>query len=590
MSAALSHQDTESTTGDKTTSSTQQRFTAIMEMNTRFSTKLSMKARLGFDVIYRKDSSESTELQPNLTLGFSTDSVQLNTGYRQILRDSTTVSGATTSTRTSETTEAYADASIRAGRLPDIRLRYLTRDQVEEDSAGAVVDNTGNDFSGSMNYRLGIFNLNADYSARNNVDNITGVENDNVQVSGQLLVSKRFSSKVNVSLRENYLLSENTQSDGPEVTKTASVSEAKLNLNPVERSALNMGYIFRLQQDENREAAGTTDNELEERQWFTSASYALPKFLRFYGSYSNRESNTTSDSSASLVFKTAEATAEVTTLGLNFKHSFGKFGIVSRYERRISENDSSSTDSGVTTVSGSESTRDNIDWLITANMSRFLRLAVSEAYVSETNNAGSNENNRFRIKADFGPVLNFVLSPYVDYSVSVTSQNSSPSRKTTTTETVVPVVYRANFGEKVQFDFRDDYRTRTVENETGQTKNSSNNAVFRLAIPRLTKSLSLSGDAAFNTSETDTTSTSSSTYTFRMAWSVSPHRLAANFRYQTGKGRPSTTDIGLQYGLSLKMKKISLSFNGTYSYTVTSGANVEESTGQKIYLTLSLRN
>ncbi len=595
MSAGGSYQNTETTTANKTTSSTQERFTAVMRMNTRFSTKLSINANLGFDIITRKSNAgESTEIQPNIVLRFLTKSVQLNTGYRQVLSDSTTTTGVTTTTRTTTTSETFADTTIRAGRLPNMRVRYITRGQRSEDSSGNVVDTTNNDLGGSMNYSIGIINLNADASVNENVNNTTNEKTDSLQVSGLFLANKKFSSKMNMSLRENYLLSKVNSSSGQDTKNTVSTTEARLNLNPIDRSDLKLGYIFSTQRNEKNEATGDTVNKLEENRWFTSGSYALPKMLRFYGSYSNRTLDTSSVFSAVPPAvssdKQSESISQVTTLGVNFKRSFGRLGVISRYEKRINQSDITTTTNGVTSTAESRGTRDNIDWLVTADVNRFLKCSVSEAYVLTKNRNGENENNRYRIKLDVGPIMKFVLSPYLDYQEVVNTPKNGASSKSTSTELVVPVNYSTKLGEKVKFDFRDDYRMRTAESARGKTRSSSNVAVLRLTIPQLTKSLSLSGDATFSTTSTDTASTSSSAYTARLSWSRTPHRLSANIKYQTAQGRPSTTGFGVQYSLSLKMKKISMAFSGTYTYTTTSGSNAAESSGQTIYLTLTLRN
>jgi hypothetical protein len=570
----VSYQSNDTSSGGTSHKNVLERFTAMMNSNSSLSTKLRMNAILRFDLIKRESDpgSKANELDPDVTLRFATRSAQLNLGYRSKISDTTTITGATTSTRTSNTTEAVADTTIRAGRLPDIRLRYAKRD-LQDVTDGSTTSNTSiDDARGSINYRLGIFSANADYTQINTKDKMTGQTNDNSQFAGQVAATKRFTQKVNVMLRENYSFSNVKDSVAGTNKKSQSISEARLNLNPVTGMGISTNYLYRVQ-DEN--SVNTT-----ETTWVSSADYALPKFFRFYGTYSDRH---TEDNLSTTAFGSS-------VMGLNFRHSVGKFAFISRYERREDATTQEFKD-GVTPTIDTDVTRSNLDWLLSANVSRMLNLALSESYVTTNATTGNTNSNQFRLKASVGPIGNLTMAPYVDYIVEANNPVDSESTRLTTTQLIVPANYRLDFNGRVQLALADNYIIKSTKDKTGvTTSSSSNNAILRLSIPRLMKSVRLDADASFNSSSSNGVTTSNSAYSARMTWSRNPHMLNADFRYQTGSDGTNSTSIGARYGLTLRMRKILMSFSGQYSYGITHGSGGTSGTSQSILLLLTLRN
>ncbi|HLB25090.1 MAG TPA: hypothetical protein VJM83_02045, partial [Nitrospirota bacterium] len=98
---------------------------------------------------------------------------------------------------------------------------------------------------------------------------------------------------------------------------------------------------------------------------------------------------------------------------------------------------------------------------------------------------------------------------------------------------------------------------------------------------------SLSGDASFQTTSNETIVTNTSSYTLRASWTKTPHILNANFRYQTGSNTASSIGFAAQYGLTLRLKKLSTAFQARYDYsTVLTQTN---NFSQGIYFLLSVR-
>jgi len=570
----ITYQSNESSSGGTSHKNIQERFSATMLANTALSTKLRMNAILRFDIITRESDpgSKSTELDPDIMLRFSTKAAQLNLGYRRKLTDTSTISGATTTTRTSDTTEAVADTTIRAGRLPNIRLRYARRDMLDETDGITTSDSTTDDARGSINYKLGIFALNADYTIINTKNNVTGQTVDNSQFAGQVSADKRFSPKVNVMLRENYSFSDVNDSASGTTNRNQSISEARLVLTPITRMGVNANYLYRVQ-DEN-------GANITEASWNASGNYALPRYLRFYGAYSTRRTENVAN----------VTNLDSTVIGVNFRHAIGKFAFISRYERRTDMTTVEYKD-GVTPTVETDNTRSNIDWLLSANMSRFIKLALSESYVITDATSGTSENNQFRLKASIGPIGKLTMDPYVDYTIATSNPAIGEASDTKTTQLVVPASYRLDFSGRMQLTLTDNYVLRSTEDNTGtKTSASSNNAVIRLAIPRLMKSVRFDADASFVTTSSNGLTTSSSAYSARLSWNRRPHSLNTDIRYQTNSTGTTSTSYGARYGLVLRMRKLLMMFSAQYSYGITHGNTGANSTTQMILLLLTLRN
>lgn len=566
MVTDASYQSNEVTVGSISSSSTQERLGIMMNYNGAPSPKLTFTGILRLDVLKRKrdPGSVSTELQPNLSIKMATKAVQLNTGYRQVLRDETIITGSTTSNLTSRSSDAVADAAIRAGKLPDFRIRYGLRDQRQEADGIASNDTKTQDMQGSLNYRLKAFSFNADYSIQNVTNQLTGAKSDIKQGSGQFRFTRKLGAKANFSLREDYRFADSTDLSGAKTKRSSSISEGRLDTTPVERSKVSLNYLYRVEKG----ALTTTENNM-----FVTGDYALPRFLRFYGNYTDRALDSSDRNTSS----------KITVAGVNFKHRAGRFDITSRYERRV---DKTTTESaGVT--SSTDNTRDNFDWLIGTRLASYLDLALSESYVVSSFMGKTSKNDLYRFKVHFGPVKNFELTPYMDYQ----TLESTGAPGTTTTEIVVPARYRIDLHKKLNLTFVDNYRRRTSSTE-GSADNTvvANNLVARAEMPMFLKGMTASADASFNNTKTNLSSVSTNSYALRMTWSRNPHSVNTNIMYQTGSSIPPTTSMALQYRLSLRMKKIMMGLQASYSYTMTEArAAAGRSTGQSIFITLNLK-
>lgn len=566
VSTTVTHQQNDTTNANGTSSKTQQRISFILNLNTNPTPKLALTGVLKFDVVRRKSDpgSEGTELQPNVDIRVATKAVQLNTGYRQVLKDDTVISGNTTTNLTSKSSDLVADMTVRAGKLPDFRVRYGDRSQSQEADGVVTRDTKTTDVKGSMNYKLGVVAVTGDYGIQNTTDNLTGLTTDLTQGSGQVSMTRRIGSKMNLSLRDDYRFSDTSGSAAASSKRTNNNAEARVDMTPIPRSKISANYVYRI----TTEATRSTD-----KRWYIAADYALPKFLMFYGNYTDRTADT----------GTGSSTNNITVTGTNFKHHAGRFDVTARYERRT--DDGTSSTGGVTTETST--TRDNLDWLIAVRLASYLNVALSEAYVVSDTATSTSKTDRYRFKVQLGPVRSFELSPYVDY----TTQKATGTEGSTSTELVVPARYSLDLHKKLNLSFTDNFRKRTQSSPGAQSTNSqTNNLVIRAQMPSLLKNVSLAADASFNTSSTDTASTSTASYSMRMNWANNPHSVNANIRYQTGTNRPASSSMALQYRLSLKLRKIAMALQASYTYNQTDAtATAEQTSGQSVFLTLNLK-
>lgn len=566
VSTTITHQQNDTTNANGTTSKTQQRISFLLNLNTNPTPKLSLTGMLKFDVVRRKSDpgSEGTELQPNVDIRMATKAVQLNTGYRQVLKDDTVISGNTTSNLTSKSSDLVADMTVRAGKLPDLRVRYGDRSQAQETDGVTTRDTKTTDVKGSMNYKLGVVAVTGDYGIQNTTDNITGGTTDLTQGSGQVSMARRIGSKINLSLRDDYRFSDTSGSATASSRRTNNNAEARVDMTPIPRSKISTNYVYRI----TTESVRSTD-----KRWYMAADYALPQFLRFYGNYTDRTADT----------GTGSSTNKITVTGVNFKHHAGRFDVTARYERNADDG----TNSAAGTSTETSNTRDNLDWLIAARLSNYLNVALSESYVISDTMTSNSKTDRYRFKVQLGPVKNFEISPYVDY----TTQKSTGAAGTTTTELVVPARYSLDLHNKLNLSFTDNFRKRTMSSPGAEsTTSQTNNLVIRAQMPSLLKNVSVSADASFNTSSTSTATTGTASYSLRMNWAYNPHSVNANVRYQTGTGRPASSSMALQYRLSLRLRKIAMALQASYTYNQTDAtATAGETSGQSVFLTLNLK-
>lgn len=564
----ISYQQNDVVNGDVTTSTVQERFSFYFNLNSKPSSRLSFAGILKFDVLQNEidPGSKSLELQPNVDVRISSSAVQLALGYRQINRDETVISGGGASSLKSDSDDWYVDSTIRAGKLPTVRVRYSVRDQNQTTDGAPTSKANTKDLQGSVNYRLGPLFINADYRTQTTNDKITGLITDSSQIAGQATLNQRIGSKIDLGLRDNYNFDESRTDNSSTAKRYSNIAEARVVFNPFVGMNLSSTYSYRLSEDVFAGTGNTT-----ETNWYSAFNYALPKYLRFYGSYLtlNTDSPTT-------------ATVNNSTIaGMNFANTFGRYSFTARYERRMN---SVSTDQAGIPSTTKETTTDNLDWLLSARLRNYLVLSLSESYAALADDNGTTTNNRFRLKADMGPVKNITLNPYFDYNLTTAADGT----QTTTEELVVPASFRVFLHQRLELSITDNFRWSSSESESLVNTSQSNNAVVRINLIRPFPGTIIGGDASFATSSSNGgPSTSTSAYTLRVNWNKMPHTAAANFRYQTGSNIPATTSVSFLYGLLIKIKKLQLGFQARYDYTVVM-SSVENST-QTIYMLLNLK-
>ncbi len=564
----MNYQQADATTGSNTTSSTQERFSFYFNLNSKPSSRLSLDAILRFDVLQNKldPGSTSMEIQPNTEIRLATSAIQLGVGYRQVIRNENIISGSEAKTLTDNASESYVDTTIRAGKLPTFRVRYSLRDE-KQDTDGVVNANTSTkDLQAALNYKLGIFSVNADYRGQSLTDNVTGVPTEQMSLNGQVSLARRLGTKMDLSLRENYNYNQTKTNNTVNGTMYTSISEGRLAYNPFNGANINTNYIYRIANS----TSGGASIPLVEKTWFTAVNYALPKFLRFYGSYSALDSD-----NQDILNQTKTGVA-----GVNFANTIGRFTVASRYERRWDMTSSPGSDTPTATA-----THDNFDWVVAARLASFLNTALSESYVADTTSAGVNQSNRFRLVANVGPMRNLMMNPYVEYVMTSPATGDS----STQTDVVFPMAYRINLHQKLELDLADNYHWTTVQSgSAASTATQSNNAVLRLLLMRPLPNTSFSGDATFTTNITtagETTNTSA--YSVRGMWAHGPHSVSGSFLFQTGTNAPDTTSMAFLYGINLRMKKLAFALQARYDYSII--FSTPQSSAQTIYLMMTLK-
>ena len=567
----MNYQQSDTTSGSNTSSSTQERFSFYFNMNSRPSSRLSLDGILRFDVLDNTldPGSKSTEVQPDLELRIATSALQLGVGYRRDIRDENIISGTRAQTLTDDTSEAYVDTTIRAGKLPTFRVRYSLRDE-KQDTDGVVNMNASTkDLEAALSYRLGIFAVDGDYRSQDTTDNATGTTSNQTDVSGQVSLARRLGTKMDMSLRENYNYDQTTTNNTVTSKQYTSISEGRLAYNPFVGANINTNYIYRKADS----TSNGTDNPLTEKTWFTSVNYAFPKFFRLYGSYSDLDSD-----SNNLPTQTRTGVA-----GINFANTVGRLSIASRYERRW---DMISTPNDTGSVSGAgTTTHDNFDWVVAARLASFLNASLSESYVADRSVTGTNQSNRFRVTANVGPMRNLMLTPYLEYVMNSPETGSN----STQTDAVLPVTFRVNLNQKLEVDLADNYHWTVVQQQGAvSTTTQSNNAIFRLILSRPLPNTSFLGDATFTTNiATDGQTTDTSAYSVRGTWASGSHSLSGSVLFQTGSDTPNTTTMAFLYSLNLRMKKIAFGFQARYDYSII--FSTPQSTAQTVYLMMTLR-
>jgi len=549
-----------------TSSTTQDRFSFDFNANTRPSSKLTLAGIFRFDVLLNKTTpgSQSTEIQPNIDLRAASTDVQLGVGYRVMLHNESVISGASTSTLSSDSREAYVDTAMHPGKLPDIRLRYGLRSQKQQSNGVATGDITTDELRASLNYRIGLLTLYLDYLNQANKDKLGGTVTDQTQLSGQASASTNIGTKANLSLRENYIFSQGSSNGATSSRRYTSASEARLNVNPFRGGNINTSYLYNVSGDQLTNQGGSTD-----KTWFTSMNYSFPRSVRVYGSYNMRQADSAGVPSSN----------STTIAGLNFGHGIGKIGMSARYEKRYN---SSSTGSGPTQVNTSDS-QDNFDWLTSAYISSYMNLGLSGSFISSTTRGQTTKNTRYRLRANLGPIKNIAMGPYIDYATT-TPATGSP---TTTTDLIVPITYRMSLFRRLDFSMMDNYAWHKSQTGTVISTSTSNGLSFRLGYSPF-RNTRFSGDASFSSSSSNSGPTATtSAYTVIGGWAGSGQSANASFRYQTGSSTISSSNYAVQYGISVRMKKLQANFQARYDFAITNSNPV--STSQSAYLVLSVR-
>ena len=620
----LSYQQNDNENAGETTSTVQERFSLYFNINSKPSSRLSLAGILRLDVLQDKadPGSESTELQPNIDMRISSNAVQLGMGYRQIIRNESIIAATGTTNLRSDSDDWYADTSIRAGKLPSMRIRYSVRDQSQTSDGTTTIKTNTDDLQGSLNYKLGPLFINADYRYQTTNDKLTGLITDSSQIAGQANLNQRIGSKMNIGLRDDYN-QDNTKTNSVETSKRYSnLSELRIVYNPFRGLNLSSTYSYRISDDQLSGSGKTI-----ETNWYSSFNYAFPKYLRVYGSYltlntdnlgggSTTTSSTSTDPATSTTtITTVNTTSQASTTlnnntiaGLNFANSFGRYNFTLRYERRMNsvstDQEGTTTATTITTITTTppstttttttattpststknDVTSNNLDWVLSTHLKPYLLVTLSESYIGSTDDSGNNTNNRFRLKVDLGPLKNLSLNPYFDYDTATVADGT----ETVTKELVVPANFRIFLHQKLELYISDNFRWSSSETASLVNTSQNNSALIRINLLKPFPGAIIGGDASFNTSSTNGgASTSTSAYSLRVNWSKMPHTFAANFRYQTGTNTAASASASLLYGLVVKLRKLQLNLQARYDYSIVMSS--PNSTAQTIYMLLSLK-
>ncbi len=336
------------------------------------------------------------------------------------------------------------DTTIRAGKLPTLRLRYSVRDQSQISAGTPTVKTNTNDLQSSINYKLGPLFVNADYRTQTTNDKLTGTITDSSQLVGQASLNQKIGTKIDLGLRDDYN-TDNSKTNNAETAKRYSnISELRIIYNPFTGLNLNSTYSYRTTEDV---FAGT--GKTIETNWYSSFNYAFPKYLRFYGSYLTLNTDS----------PTTKTLNNNTIAGLNFSNTFGKYAFTLRYERRMN---SITTEQAGTPTTKNDVSTNNLDWVLTSRLKPYLLITLSESYVgttttitpATTGSNGDTSNNQFRLKVGMGPVKNLSLNPYFDYTIATAMDGI----QTVTKELVVPADFRVLLHQKLEFSISENYR------------------------------------------------------------------------------------------------------------------------------------
>ena len=567
-----SHQQNEVDNGITSSSTTQDRFGFYFNILAAPASRLNMTGIFKFDVLLSKNNgSDSTEYQPNTDIRFSARSVQSGFGYREIITDQTILSGVNEQNQHTDDKEGYAEASINPARLPSVRLRYSLRDQKQSNDGDQVLNTLTNDFTAGMNYRIGIFAMNADVRYQNIKDRIAGTTSDNTQATGQVSAAKVFGPRFDASLRENYIINLANQNQVQTGNSYSSISEARANFRPFVGMAASTNYIYRIANDLFAQTGKQNENT-----WFSSVNYNFTPAIRVYGSYNLHQEDDQLGSTRD----------NIGIWGVALNRVFGRFSVSARYEGQ-GQSTSSSTNTAIENVENTD-LRTNVDWSVAARLVRFVALNLGESYVSDTTNSLTTSSNRFRLSANIIPVSYFTMAPSVDYTINTNPDGTHAD----TTQIAVPAAFRMTLHQKLDFSATDDYRwSQNVDVVGSVSTSSSNNLVLRLTLNQPLPGTVMAADATFQSNSTGNDKSTTSTYTARLSWAAGMQALSANAQYQTGTANGTDTvssgNFSAQYGVRFSLKKLLFSLQARYDYTVT--FSTPQNTGQTVFLSLDVR-
>ena len=570
----FSYQQNDAANGSATNNTAQERFGVYFNMLSAPNSKLTLTGIFRLDIVNNTANTGATsfELDPDVALRMATRATQIGVGYTDINMTNNIITNGVAQTQTSKSTDMYVDSAFATASLPALRVRYDARDQSQTASGSPSTDTQSGDFRVASNYRIGIITFSGDYDNQATKTNTTAQTQDQTTIDAQIGAAKSFGSRLNLGAREDYNYALSTTNGQSSSKAYNSISELTASYVPLAGAQVMGSYLYRLSEDLlNTSGTGRT----AQSTYYGSANYAFPKYLRIYGSY------ILNDSSGGINSSTSQTLA-----GVDLNHHVGIFTFSSRYEKRF---DSNSTQGSSTSASTSTSdTQDNLDWIISARPSMFLNMALSESYVSASNSANTgNTSNEFRFMTNIGPVKNLTLNPYWDYTVASTSPGST---STTNTEVVIPLMYALSLRQRLMMDFSDMYRMAWAGGTgAATTSTTQNNAVVRLSLARPLPNTMLTANAAFNTtSGSNTPSTSSSSYSLMGSWFDQPHVLNFNILYQPAASTsPAIMNFAVQYGLGVRLRNLSVSFQARYNYSQVFTS--ERNDSQSIYVSLSVR-
>jgi len=577
LGANLSYYHSSSNLGSNSTSSSQEKASFLYSFMTTPSRKLTLDSKINLDVLMKKSgASDSFELQPKISMNLINPLVRFGVGYRTIYRDNTVVTGNTTKDQHTDSYDLFGDLGLRMGILPEMRARYSLRGNATDDSVnGKTSDGTTNELRLSVNDNIFGIAINADYMLQDTKDKILDSTLKLRQLSFQASYDIKLGKKLKLGLRHDMFVNKTESKGGVDERtedQTVNTSQAKAVMNPVKRSSVVVNYLYKTEKNDTTSTVDpSTSYRSTDKRLTVSAAYSFPKYLKFRGTYTNRNFENPNSINESKNY-----------IGVvDFQHNIRKITMKAHYEKWVQQSTTESKFSG--NQNDSEQSRDKLNLVLGYVFSPALRFSVTEAYQKTDKNGETTENTRYRFAIEAGPWHGLRFKPYLDRVQNV----NAAGKKSTSTDIVAQVSYMKKIHEKLSFDFTDNYRKSMSESGGNTRETESNNATIRLNMTNVFNNVNMGIDATYSTNKSKSQSSDSTSINYRMGWYKIPHRVSLNLGYRTGSNTTDSYSLAASYGISLQLRKLSLSLMANYLYLQTMSTPVSSS--QSMIVTLTIR-